>query len=120
MIPRNSIIEANQIGLFNDRIISITPLRNDTLNDKKRSSKIYNYCNHSLFICPNSYLKGYKGVNYDDLIRATTRISQRFDDPRFFNLFYVLLKNSIGISDELLVLIYKFSNFFYFLIMLFV
>nr|YP_009395747.1 hypothetical protein [Herposiphonia versicolor]ARW64727.1 hypothetical protein [Herposiphonia versicolor] len=118
MIPQRCIIEANQIGLFNDRIISITPLKDIPLQTSKKYSQLLKSCNDSLFIRPNSYLRGYKGINYDDLVRATTRISQRFDDPRFFNLFYVLLKNSIEISDELLFLIYNSSNLFFSFLML--
>lgn len=51
------------------------------------------------------YVTGDRGLNYDDLVRSTTRISQRFDDPRFFNLFYVFLQNSIELTDVILELV---------------
>lgn len=51
------------------------------------------------------YVTGDRGLNYDDLVRSTTRISQRFDDPRFFNLFYVFLQNGIEITDVIIELI---------------
>nr|YP_009394713.1 hypothetical protein [Polysiphonia elongata]ARW63275.1 hypothetical protein [Polysiphonia elongata] len=111
LLPCNTIFEANQIGLFNDIIISITPYY-DCHSKIIQSSGVYGiYYNFSKFIPHNSYIQGYKGVSYDDLIRSTTRISQRFDDPRFFSLFYLLLKNSFYISDEILMLMYNSSIF---------
>nr|YP_009398410.1 hypothetical protein [Lophocladia kuetzingii]ARW67596.1 hypothetical protein [Lophocladia kuetzingii] len=117
LIPKTSIVEANQVGLFNDVVIDITPLSLIKYNnmDKKLIDVMSLQCINSSFLCSNFYLKGYKGLNYDDLIRSTTRISQRFDDPRFFRLFYILLYNSIDISDEILILFQHFSYFIYLL-----
>lgn len=109
LIPLNTIFEANQIGLFNDIIISIKPQASFN-SVKMQNLNIYrNYFDYQ-FIPHNSYIKGYKGISYDDLIRSTTRISQRFDDPRFFSLFYLLLKNSFYISDEILILVHNSST----------
>ncbi len=110
-LPQGSLFEANQIGLFNDRVIDITPMHNyySCALDKNCS----NYIGYQKYIKPNSYVKGYKGINYDDLIRATTRISQRFDDPRFFNLFYLLLQNSTQISNDLLFVADILSSFIF-------
>nr|YP_009398209.1 hypothetical protein [Thaumatella adunca]ARW67395.1 hypothetical protein [Thaumatella adunca] len=116
LIPRKSLIEANQIGLFNDIVIDITPLDNIDYSVNQSISVTSNECSQSLFMCHNFYIKGYKGLNYDDLVRATTRIAQRFDDPRFFSVFYLLLQNSINISDEIILFIQNSSSFFYFLI----
>nr|YP_010851179.1 hypothetical protein Ycf22 [Aphanocladia delicatula]WGH14159.1 hypothetical protein Ycf22 [Aphanocladia delicatula] len=113
LIHKNSIFEATQVGLFNDIVVTITPLQDIQYKNLMSTFILYKDCSSLSIICPNAYLKGYKGTNYDDLIRATTRISQRFDDPRFFNLFYLLLKNSIIISDELLFLINNSSALFY-------
>nr|ARW68659.1 hypothetical protein [Palisada sp.] len=115
LIPRNSLIEANQVGLFNDIIVDITP--KDNLLPKSYNSIIptSSKCLGSSFICSDFYVRGYKGLNYDDLVRATTRISQRFDDPRFFNLFYVLLQNSIDISTEIISMISHISHVFFYL-----
>nr|ARW68256.1 hypothetical protein [Chondria sp. (in: red algae)] len=111
LIPRNSLIEANQIGLFNDIVIDITPPNNfkSSYNINPKSID----CIDSSFICSNFYLKGYKGLNYDDLVRATTRISQRFDDPRFFSLFYLLLHNLVDISDEVVYSAHSIANCIY-------
>nr|ARW64105.1 hypothetical protein [Chondria sp. (in: red algae)] len=100
LVPRKSVIEANQIGLFNDTVVDITPPYD--FRDKSYVDPLSFNCLDSYFMCANFYVKGYKGLNYDDLVRATTRISQRFDDPRFFGLFYLILHNLIDISDEIL------------------
>nr|WGH12776.1 hypothetical protein Ycf22 [Echinothamnion sp.] len=113
-IHKNSIFEATQVGLFNDIIVTITPLQDIQSKNLLSNFTLYKDCSSLSIVCPNSYIKGYKGINYDDLIRATTRISQRFDDPRFFNLFYLFLKNGINVSDELLFLINNSSSLFYF------
>lgn len=112
LIPSDVIFEANQIGLFNDIVVSIN--RSNSLFSESYRDCISseNHSEVSDFITPNSYIKGYKGISYDDLIRSTTRISQRFDDPRFFSLFYLLLKNGIYISDEIILLIYNSSTLF--------
>nr|YP_009396358.1 hypothetical protein [Polysiphonia scopulorum]ARW65544.1 hypothetical protein [Polysiphonia scopulorum] len=100
LIPKNSLLETHQIGLFNDVVINITPLEHIQSEKTLFNKTAFDKSLSSVFILPNSYIKGYKGINYDDLIRATTRISQRFDDPRFFSLIYLLLRNMIYISDE--------------------
>ncbi len=121
ILPKQSLFEANQTGLFNDRVINITTLDNNFLHDSKQYYNLPKRFSNLEYILPNSYIKGYKGINYDDLIRSTTRISQRFDDPRFFNLFYLLIQNSIEVSDEFLFLINNLSDFvFYFLYIIYI
>nr|WCH58091.1 hypothetical protein [Cystoclonium purpureum f. stellatum] len=102
LIPKNSIIETNQTGLLNDTVIDIIPL--DILNQQyfAETHVLSKECYKSEIICHLNYLQGERGLNYDDLVRAATRISQRFDDPSFFNIFYLFLQNSIELSDELL------------------
>ena len=113
LIPKNSLIEANQVGLFNDVVIDITLFDNFYSIESQYVNPSSIQCLRSSFICSDFYVKGYKGLNYDDLVRATTRISQRFDDPRFFNLFYILLQNSIDISSEIAYLVNYTSYLFF-------
>lgn len=94
-------------------VINISPLEVNRLVNYKQVSPRSNSCTYSYFLCCDSYVTGYKGVNYDDLIRSTTRISQRFDDPRFFSLLYLFLKNSIAISDEMADLVQNLSYLLY-------
>nr|YP_009398858.1 hypothetical protein [Cliftonaea pectinata]ARW68061.1 hypothetical protein [Cliftonaea pectinata] len=112
IIPKNSIFEINQVGLFNSIVVDVIPLEIINELEIKKINVLSSNCFRSKFLCSNFYLKGYKGLNYDDLVRSTTRISQRFDDPRFFDLLYLLLYNSIEISDEIVLLLNYFSYFF--------
>lgn len=109
LIPKNSIIETNQVGLFNDVVIDICPLEQVSDSNFKSMNPFSKDCIKSPFLCANFYIRGYRGLNYDDLVRATTRISQRFDDPRFFKLFYIFLRNGINLSEELLFFINHLS-----------
>lgn len=97
IITRNSIIETTQTGLLNDSVIEIIPL--NVLVDYLNVSPASFSCDSSKIVCNNSYVLGDRGLNYDDLIRSTTRISQRFDDPDLFYLFHLLLKSSIEIVE---------------------
>nr|YP_009732438.1 hypothetical protein [Gracilaria textorii]QHS70958.1 hypothetical protein [Gracilaria textorii] len=100
LIPKNSLVETTQTGLLNDTVIDITPLKNITVQDIENINVFAKSCAKSLFVCHYDYIKGERGLNYDDLVRAATRISQRFDDPVLFNLVNVLLQNTIYISNE--------------------
>nr|YP_007878310.1 conserved hypothetical plastid protein [Calliarthron tuberculosum]AGA63921.1 conserved hypothetical plastid protein [Calliarthron tuberculosum] len=105
VIPRDSIIETNQTGLLNEPVIDIIPLRILDFDNKMQHNALSKNCNSSYIMCNQMYMKGDRGLNYDDLVRSTTRISQRFDDPRFFNLFYVFLQNGIELTDNFLELL---------------
>lgn len=111
IIPVNSLVETNQTGLLNDTIIDIIPLEAIESVNRITLDPLSKDCEDTLVLCHLSYLEGDRGLNYDDLIRATTRISQRFDDPRFFNLFYIFLQNSIELTDSLINIFTDFSNF---------
>ena len=108
IIPKNSIIETTQSGLLNESIIDIVPIKFSPI-DKERGP-LSLLCDSSKIICNKTYLLGDRGLNYDDLVRSTTRISQRFDDPSFFNLFYVFLEHSIELTESLSLFAKTFMN----------
>nr|AYR05920.1 hypothetical protein [Lithothamnion sp.] len=101
-IPRDSIIETNQTGLLNEAVIDIIPLASLSFLSESSLNPFSSDCENSNIVCNKMYLIGDRGLNYDDLVRSTTRISQRFDDPRFFNLFYIFLQNGIELTDIIL------------------
>ena len=100
LIPKNSIIETSQTSLFNNTVIEIIPLEKKLINNWSKINVFHQDCYKSQFLCNHQYVVGERGLNYDDLIRAATRVSQRFDDPRLFNLFYFFLQNSLEISND--------------------
>ncbi len=99
LIPASSMIETAQTGLLNDSMIDIVPCNNLFLHDLQIYSPLSKYCDSSVLICNRMYVAANRGLNYDDLVRSATRISQRFDDPRFFNMFYVFLRSSIEAAE---------------------
>nr|YP_010195494.1 hypothetical protein LK149_pgp150 [Gracilaria baiana]UAD82891.1 hypothetical protein [Gracilaria baiana] len=100
LIPKNSLVETTQTGLLNDTVVDITPLQNISSQDIESTNVFAKSCVKSSFLCHYDYIRGERGLNYDDLVRAATRISQRFDDPVLFNLVNILLHNTIYISSE--------------------
>ena len=97
IISKDSIIETTQTGLLNESVIDIIPVKQ--FNTYLDYSPLSSFCDSSNIICNNMYVLGDRGLNYDDLVRSTTRISQRFDDPRFFHLFYLFLLKTVISSD---------------------
>nr|YP_010199349.1 hypothetical protein LK036_pgp158 [Gracilariopsis tenuifrons]AXF36222.1 hypothetical protein [Gracilariopsis tenuifrons]UAD89207.1 hypothetical protein [Gracilariopsis tenuifrons] len=110
LIPKNSLVETSQTGLLNDTVIDITPLDNVISHKIKEIDVFSKSCIKSKFICNYDYIHGERGLNYDDLVRAATRISQRFDDPGLFNLLYLFLRNTYGISSELITITRNIAN----------
>ena len=110
LIPRNSIIETNQTGLLNDTVVDIIPLVKIGMDNVKNIDVLSSSCSLSSLICHLDYLEGDRGLNYDDLVRAATRISQRFDDPSFFSIFYLFLQNSVELSDYIMSIVADISN----------
>jgi phospholipid/cholesterol/gamma-HCH transport system substrate-binding protein len=113
IIPKNSIIETSQTSLFNNTVIDIIPLEKKLLYHHNDINLFHQNCYQSKVICHHQYVIGERGLNYDDLIRATTRIAQRFDDPRLFNLFYFFMQNSLEISDDCVRILNNISNLSY-------
>lgn len=101
-IPKDSIIETSQVGLLNQSVIDIIPV--EMVKQKILHGPLSTSCDTSSIICNNMYLSGERGLNYDDLVRATTRISQRFDDPSFFYIFCGFLEQSIGLAESFSIL----------------
>nr|YP_009237716.1 hypothetical protein [Gracilariopsis lemaneiformis]AJO68510.1 hypothetical protein [Gracilariopsis lemaneiformis]AML79943.1 hypothetical protein [Gracilariopsis lemaneiformis]UAD88798.1 hypothetical protein [Gracilariopsis chorda] len=110
LIPKNSLVETSQTGLLNDTVIDITPLDNIISRNIKKVDVFSKSCIKSKFICNYDYIQGERGLNYDDLVRAATRISQRFDDPGLFNLLYLFLLNTYNLSSELITITHNLSN----------
>ena len=113
LIPKNSIIEISQAGLLKDSMVDVTPLENININQIVNINHFSKTCYTSKILCNYHHIYGERGINYDDLIRATTRISQRFDDPRFFSLCYLLLQRLVDLSSVALNYSYDFNKIFF-------
>jgi phospholipid/cholesterol/gamma-HCH transport system substrate-binding protein len=93
LIPRDVRIEANQAGFVGETSIDLTPrttLPNNALSINPLSSD----CNSNLVICDKDRLDGRVGVNFEELLRNTIRLSEVYTDPAFFNNVNTLTKNA--------------------------
>jgi len=83
IIPRNSVIEANQSGLISESIIDITPkvlLPSGSVHAKPLDKD----CNSRLIICNGSRLKGDVGISTDALIRESTDLAALYNNQKFY------------------------------------
>lgn len=110
LIPKNSIVEITQIGLLKSSVIDVIPLETINIDQAANISHFSQNCYRSNILCNYHHLYGERGINYDDLIRAATRISQRLDDPRFFNLCYTLFQKLASLSSLVLNFSYDFNK----------
>lgn len=101
LIPSESLIEATQVGLLNDAVVEIYPIGDinysqlNFLDPKDKDCAEFSIVCHMSTCCV-----GENGLNYDDLVRATTRIAQRFDNPKLFQLLYLFFHNTLELSDS--------------------
>jgi phospholipid/cholesterol/gamma-HCH transport system substrate-binding protein len=93
VIPKDVIIEANQVGLISETIIDITPTK--SLSEGAVVAKALNKkCDPSIILCDGSRLKGQIGISYDNLIRSSTEAANKISDQKFFNNVNKTLENA--------------------------
>ncbi|NES25248.1 MAG: MCE family protein, partial [Symploca sp. SIO3E6] len=93
LIPHDVKIEANQAGLISQTSIDITPnqvLTTDALSLNPLSSE----CASEQIICNEDRLSGEVGVSLVELLRQTTRVTQAYSTPEFFDNVNSLTKNA--------------------------
>ncbi|NET09444.1 MAG: MCE family protein, partial [Symploca sp. SIO2B6] len=93
VIPRNVIVEANQVGLIGETSIDIVPqsdLSPSALEMNPRSSD----CDEGVILCEGFVLEGTVGVSYDTLIRTTAKLAERFDNPELVQEIKTLVTNT--------------------------
>ncbi len=98
IIPRTVTVEASQSGLLGSTSIEITPTKPLTVSiDAKPLDP---NCNSNLIICNQDRLPGQIGVSVDELIRAATRFSAVYSDPKFFDNVNAVAKNTAEAASE--------------------
>ncbi len=82
LIPRNTVIEANQSGFVGEVFVDFTPRTN--LPPAAIASDLLPFepnCNPDLILCNGDRLPGRIGISYDALIRSTIRLSEVLGNP---------------------------------------
>ncbi|MBD2355287.1 MCE family protein [Tolypothrix sp. FACHB-123] len=111
IIPKEVVIEANQSGLISESIIDITPkasLPKDAVLAQPLDRK--NCEAQNLIICDGARLKGQIGISLDELIRSSTNLASRYDDPEFKRDIKRLLETSTAAATSFTVLSRDLQN----------
>lgn len=85
VIPREVLVEANQSGLVGETSVDIKPLTQLPASTIQAADPLADDCDRSVIICDGSRLEGEIGVSFDELLRATLKVSEVFSDPTFLN-----------------------------------
>ena len=93
VIPRDAIVEANQIGLIGETSIDIVPQA--TLSAAALDMRPFgDACDPELIMCDGTLVQGVQGVSYDTLIRTTAKLAERFDNPELVAEIESLVRNT--------------------------
>ncbi|MEB3231799.1 MAG: MlaD family protein [Leptolyngbyaceae bacterium] len=93
VIPRDLIVEANQVGLIGETSIDLVPqssVPRVALEINPRSKD----CDSSLILCDGMIVNGEVGVSYDTLIRTTAKLADRLDNPELIEEIKTLVTNT--------------------------
>lgn len=97
VIPRNSLIEANQSGLIAEPLIDITPqlpvpeyVANPLDEDCEKEGKV---------VCHQGRIKGERGVALDDLVYICTKIAREMDSHGVEKVFAAMESAQAAIND---------------------
>jgi phospholipid/cholesterol/gamma-HCH transport system substrate-binding protein len=94
-IPLESLIQVNQSGLIGETSVDIMPDRDLELPNNLATNPLADNCSDArIIICDGDRLPGEVGVSFNELIEATTQISELFGDEVFFNEVRTLTRNS--------------------------
>ena len=93
VMPKGSLIEANQSGFLGKATIDITP-GEPLLAGAKFAKPLNRKCNSEAIICHKDRLEGEIGASFDQLVRSSVRFTKLFADPELFSDIKSLTKNT--------------------------
>ena len=93
VMPRNVLVEANQIGLIGETSIDIVP-QGKLQSVALEMNPLARDCDGELILCNGVVLTGEVGVSYDTLIRTTAKLADRFDNPELVQEIKNLVVNT--------------------------
>ncbi|MEO0349071.1 MAG: MCE family protein, partial [Cyanobacteria bacterium P01_A01_bin.15] len=99
-IPADSVIKTSQSGLIGETTITIQPPVEANLDNESIPGPTAADCNSSLIFCNGDRLEGVVGVNYEDLLESSERISEALADPEILNGVKEILGNTRMISEN--------------------
>ncbi|MEA5464248.1 MlaD family protein [Leptothoe sp. PORK10 BA2] len=108
-IPAQSVIKTSQSGLIGETTISIQPPLETSVIDQAIASPMVSQCNSALILCDGDRLDGVVGVNYEDLLESSQKISEALADPEILAGLQDILDNTRQISGNFVDLTKEFT-----------
>ncbi len=111
LIPKESVVKTSQSGLIGETTISIQPPTDAILSEDSIPGPTARNCDSSTILCNGDRIDGVVGVNYEDLLESSQRISEALsntlDDPETLDNLGDLLDNTqeilsnvVDLTDE--------------------
>ncbi|MBX2864757.1 MAG: MCE family protein [Leptolyngbyaceae cyanobacterium MAG.088] len=108
LIPKQSEVKTSQSGLIGETTISIQPLLDVVLSDESIPGPTAKNCDSNLIVCSGDRINGVVGVNYEDLLESSQKISEALsntlDDPETLDNLGDLLDNTREILSNVVTL----------------
>ncbi len=104
LIPRQSEVKTSQSGLIGETTISIQPPPEAILPEGSIPGPTANNCDNTIILCNGDRIDGVVGVNYEDLLESSQKISEALsktlDDPETLNNLKEVLNNTRAILSN--------------------
>ncbi|HEY9815085.1 MAG TPA: MlaD family protein [Candidatus Obscuribacterales bacterium] len=110
IIPKDVIVEANQVGLIGETSIDIFPQVLLPEAVMEGADPLASDCDTQLILCNGDRLNGVVGVSYDTLIRSTTEIADLLTETGFFDELRELTRNSADAAEGVSELTREFAS----------
>ena len=110
IIPKDVIVEANQVGLIGETSIDIFPQVLLPESVTEEADPLAADCDTQLILCNGDRLNGAVGVSYDTLIRSTTEIADLLTETGFFDELRELTRNSADAAEGVSELTREFAS----------
>ncbi|MEM9976024.1 MAG: MlaD family protein [Cyanobacteria bacterium P01_D01_bin.2] len=98
-IPAQSVIKTSQSGLIGETTVTIQPPESASISDAI-PGPVASDCDSSLILCNGDRLDGIVGVNYEDLLESSEKISETLADPEILAGVKEILENTRQISSN--------------------
>lgn len=110
IIPKDVIVEANQVGLIGETSIDIFPQVLLPEAVMATADPLASDCDTQLILCNGDRLNGVVGVSYDTLIRSTTEIADLLTETGFFEELRELTRNTADAAEGVSELTREFAS----------
>jgi phospholipid/cholesterol/gamma-HCH transport system substrate-binding protein len=109
-IPSNSVAEVSQTGLIGEPVVEIMPQGEVANFSPDLAKALDSNCDKNQIVCHNSEMSGRAGASFNELLRRTTALVNRYESPEIFNGLKKTLDNSSQAAADISALSKKFGD----------